>query len=548
MIKDNICPVCNQHFEKLSKHVSSSHAEFAIQQKDDIVKLFLSGISCEEIAKLPHIIYAGKSGVVKIVSKYVSKEEIEKHRRANISSTLIESYSSGQLDWIKNINAERSKNPTERAKNSEGVKRAYADGRKTAWMKGKTKKTDVRISKSADKVSVTMTAKYASGRLTTAFKSGDQHMSWKVDRATVSNYWRKNFDFQRKDKEKLLVKSNYRCAHCKIHQLALADERITTNSSRLILEFDHINPISNGGLRDIETNGQVLCSRCHIIKTLSERHDCNEVKRASILNRFNLHPAAYLYKKFGGSIDSEQLLWKSSESELPLSTLVHPLTQEFCGEKFLLRTLKAEHDDRCIIFFADEWNAKREIALSMINNRLKLGSNKIGARDCTLLEISAQESSDFMNTNHIAGATVAVYHFALKCDEKIVAVLTFRRPFTKRDEHTIEIARFASLLNTNIPGGFNRLLKFAIKRLKSDGYTSILTYADLRFGSGNVYKNAGFDLIGKTDLDYFYTNGFERFGRMKFRAKGGISEKDIAKNAGVYRVYGCGSNIYQMKL
>lgn len=546
MIKNNICPVCNDEFHKLSQHISSRHKEFAQKQQEEIIYLFSSGMSAEEIANLPHIMYAGKSGIIKIIAKYMSKDDIEKHRRVNISSTLTDNYASGQYDWINQLNSQRNKTDEARQKNSNGVRRAYDEGRKTAWMKGKTKSSDLKIRQSADKIAKTLSSKFAEGKLLTVFKSVDQNPSWKVDRSTVSNYWRKNFDFQKNDKAKLLTKFLYRCADCKISISSLNEEREVTKSSRLMLEYDHIIPISKGGIRDIDKNGQVLCSRCHIIKTLHERTD-SEDKKSAINNRFNLNPVLYLNHKFGGSIDYDQLLWTSPKESQQLSIFVHPLTKEYCNEKFLLRTFKNTNVKTCI-FFADEWNAKREIALSMINNRLKLNQNKIGARECSLVEISHEESAVFMNTNHIAGNAKAAYSFALKYNEQIVSVLTFRKPFTKRNNNTIEIARFASLLNTNVIGGFNKLLKSSIKKLKNDGFETILTYADLRFGSGNVYGNAGFNLIGKTDLDYFYTDGFQRFGRMKFCAKDGISEREIANNAGVYRVYGCGFNIYELSI
>jgi len=84
--------------------------------------------------------------------------------------------------------------------------------------------------------------------------------------------------------------------------------------------------------------------------------------------------------------------------------------------------------------------------------------------------------------------------------------------------------------------------------LKEMGYNSLLTYADLRFGAGAAYERVGFELIGSTEHSYAYTDGVRRFNRFKFRAQPDRSEKDVATVAGVHRVYGPGSNIYEMAI
>ena len=42
--------------------------------------------------------------------------------------------------------------------------------------------------------------------------------------------------------------------------------------------------------------------------------------------------------------------------------------------------------------------------------------------------------------------------------------------------------------------------------------------------------------------------GEKRFFRFKYRAQPGKSEKQVAEENGVFKVYGCGHNIYIMKL
>jgi hypothetical protein len=75
-----------------------------------------------------------------------------------------------------------------------------------------------------------------------------------------------------------------------------------------------------------------------------------------------------------------------------------------------------------------------------------------------------------------------------------------------------------------------------------------LTYSDLRFGEGDIYGNNGFVLTGTTAPDYYYTDFEDRYNRFKFRANEGRSEKDIAAENGVCKIFGIGSNIYQRSI
>lgn len=195
--------------------------------------------------------------------------------------------------------------------------------------------------------------------------------------------------------------------------------------------------------------------------------------------------------------------------------------------------------------FSDEWQNKKDIVKSMMANRLGILTEKINARDCEIFETETQtDLSNFTNATHISGHVQYSKAFYLKKDNKIVCALTLRKPFHDLYNNMIEIARFSSLLDTVVVGGFSKLLKKAKIWAKTEGYSGILSYADLRFGEGKVYLKNGFSNTGKTPLDYWYTDGKQRFNRFKFRAQNGKSEKQIAEEAGVRRIYGCGSNIY----
>tara|TARA_Y100000310_G_scaffold98156_1_gene95836 strand:+ start:4004 stop:5353 length:1350 start_codon:yes stop_codon:yes gene_type:complete len=198
--------------------------------------------------------------------------------------------------------------------------------------------------------------------------------------------------------------------------------------------------------------------------------------------------------------------------------------------------------------FSDEWEFKRDIVKSMINSRLGASKERIFARKCKFKEISNKEATQFFENTHISGGTKFKKSFALLFDDELVSVLSVRTPRHKIYKDTLEIARFSSKLNTNVVGGFSKLMKYVKEWALQQGYDRFITYADLRFGCGNLYEKVGFTFVKQTPVDYWYSDSDVRYNRFKFRAQDGLSERKYAKNMGVTRVYGCGSNLYELNL
>jgi len=158
-------------------------------------------------------------------------------------------------------------------------------------------------------------------------------------------------------------------------------------------------------------------------------------------------------------------------------------------------TACAEKGFRLFHIFSDEWHNKKDVIKSMILNRAGVSTHKIYARDCVVKETGTQEIlRTFTDSTHISGHVQYTKAFYLEYRGQIVCALTLRRPFHDKYKDMIEIARFSSSLNTNIPGGFSKLFNKAVQWAKSEGYSGILSYADLRFGSGSVYEKNGMKL------------------------------------------------------
>ncbi len=229
-------------------------------------------------------------------------------------------------------------------------------------------------------------------------------------------------------------------------------------------------------------------------------------------------------------------------------------SEEKVGKQLHLEKTKAclVQDIDIFHIFSDEWTFKKEIVKSMLQHRVKKSKIKIMARKCVVKEVLPKEANVFFEKTHIAGAPAAIKKaFGLYSDDRLVACLALKVPYCKKssvNDKVIENARFALELNTAVIGGFSRLLNTAIKWAKDCGYEEIKSFADRRFGEGRVYATCGFVLVGNTEPNYWYTDGERRYFRTHFRAGNGLTEHQISTANGVYRVYGCGSNIYSISL
>ena len=244
-------------------------------------------------------------------------------------------------------------------------------------------------------------------------------------------------------------------------------------------------------------------------------------------------------KRFG--IECHGLYWHSEAA---------PQDQSSIKIKHLEKLkLSLSEDINLLQIFEDEWKYKRDVCESMIRHRLGLNFNKVKTWSTKIEEISTEEERIFFNKTHISGYTPSKVCWSLKDrNGNIVAALSLRTPRQSKYNGSLEIARFSTSLFHSVPGGLSKLIKHATKYANSSGYKSIMTYVDRRIGEGKGYINAGFNLIGSTSPDYWYTDCEVRYDRFKFRAKNGMSEREVAIDAKVYKIWGCGSHIFEMKL
>ena len=199
---------------------------------------------------------------------------------------------------------------------------------------------------------------------------------------------------------------------------------------------------------------------------------------------------------------------------------------------------------KLVSLFEDEWKKKRDICESILLHKLGRTATKIHARKCEIVEIDYTQANEFLAACHLSGSCTGALYLALRSQGKNVAVMVLREPRQMgKYEGCIEIGRYAPALNTHVMGGLSKLLGFVKAWARSNEYHKILTYADRRLGNGGGYSTVGFKSVSQVELDYWYTDGSVRLGRETCKADKEISERQKAKDAGVGRIYGCGSNV-----
>lgn len=235
------------------------------------------------------------------------------------------------------------------------------------------------------------------------------------------------------------------------------------------------------------------------------------------------------------AIEYHGLYWHSGGKEGVFDKARHRKKYEMCQAKGI----------RLIQFFSDEWASRGELCESMIRNALSHNDIKLNARDCEVRPITAAESKAFVDLNHISGSTRAGGHFGLFHPKHgLVGVASARIPIQKKWGHVCELARMCFLSGCSVRGGASKLLKAVTDYARERGYDGLLSYVELRHGTGNVYEKCGFKLIGESKINYWYTDGSIRYDRFKFRAQPGKHEADVAIEAGVRAVYGAGNKVY----
>lgn len=210
---------------------------------------------------------------------------------------------------------------------------------------------------------------------------------------------------------------------------------------------------------------------------------------------------------------------------------------------------------RLITLFEDEWELNRDIVVSRLKAILGISNNTVYARKCKIKEISSKEAKTFCEENHLqgygGGSSVKLGAFY---ENYLISVMTFSKlSISKGASHSDcvwELHRFCSKKDYRIIGAASKMLNYFEKN-----YTvkEIISYADRRWSTGNVYDKLGFSFSHVTKPNYWYFKGtkkrIHRFSNRKMpNEPKHVSEWSLRQDEGWNRVWDCGNLKFIKKL
>ena len=212
----------------------------------------------------------------------------------------------------------------------------------------------------------------------------------------------------------------------------------------------------------------------------------------------------------------------------------------------------------------DRWRAQKQMMISRLLAHAQIFT-QLYARNCEVRKIDKRTAEEFLAENHSYGDAKCRYRYGLylkrhtghnasdnACEKivpgTLVAVATFSnaRRWVKGDKtiRSYEWTRYASLPGVRLSGGMGKLLSTFIEEVQPD---DIMTYADLEWSEGGVYKALGFALEGqKEPVDFVIGSDWKR----RALSGGHADSYHTGKTAKSEELYfrNSGSNKYRLKL
>ena len=305
-------------------------------------------------------------------------------------------------------------------------------------------------------------------------------------------------------------------------------------------------------------NNVIKCPKCYPIRSnnslniyIESIFDSNEIKYVknskNIIHPFELDyfiPEKNIAFELNGNYFHSEINGGKTKD-------YHINKTKMCNEKGI----------KLIHIYEDEINNNENLVKSKILSLLGRSPTKIYARKTIVKDLSGQDTSKFLNENHIQGHINSKIKIGLFHNDELVFICTFSKPrMDKKIKNTYELYRSCSKQFTNVVGGFSKCLKYFIKNYNPN---RIISYADIRWSGFNpinsVYDKVGFDFIKATTPNYWYVsnkNFMKRYHRYAFRknvlVKNGEdpskTEWEIMMNNGYDRIWDCGSLKFELSI
>ena len=532
------CQICNQIFKN---SIAPSH-------------LKLHKITSSEYKKL--------YGKYSLKTEYIRKQYSEKYKGEN-NPNYNNRWSEEQQEHMSNVKCEGYKNgkyvphqkgiprtPEERMKQSETMKSLYTEGKLVSPNKGKAVPPDVRskISKSIKD--------YAANNPQEMTRRANASYQTRIDNGTKFGFFGNHSD----ETKKKISKHSQKHAKIKSEKSYKRLYQFITDEGFNIIKMDndskgYITFTCNcgSGIQHTTTRSLFDTSRyiphddwCRFCdygsRSRGEEEITNFIKSLGIKTISNYRGAIYPHEldiyipDHNVAIEFNGLYWHSELAGKDKH--YHNKKRELCDNKGI----------RLIQVFEDEWNIKPDIVKSILANALNYIERRLFARKCIIKEIDVNTARSFVDTYHISGYHSCSIKYGLYHDDELVSVMTFSKNNHSRKGKGWEIDRYCSKFGMQVIGGASKLFKHFIRNIEP---SSVVSYADLRYGNGGVYEKLGFVFDKDTSPNYWYfRNNFRRHHRFTLR-KGVVDSDDVNKTEwenrieqGWNRIWDCGSRKY----
>ena len=187
-----------------------------------------------------------------------------------------------------------------------------------------------------------------------------------------------------------------------------------------------------------------------------------------------------------------------------------------------------------------------------IINLLNINKIKIGARNCTIKEISIKDEKKFLNQYHLQGYKKSQICLGLYYKNELVMIESFCKP-RYNIKYECELLRLCTKFGYSIIGGAKKLLDHFIKKYNPK---SIISYCNLDKFTGNIYEKIGFKLLKNIEpqivwcnkeMKHFNQSSLIWIGADKLIGTNygkGSNNTEIVIKHGYVPIYNCGLAVY----
>lgn len=205
---------------------------------------------------------------------------------------------------------------------------------------------------------------------------------------------------------------------------------------------------------------------------------------------------------------------------------------------------------RLITMFDYEWKNSNDKVKSFLMSAMGANKTKVYARKCSVEVVDTQIANEFLNRNHLQGASpVSDVFWGLMYQNELIAVMSAgRHPHRpNKDSSETYLTRLAFKSGVTVVGGASKLFAAYKQWATEKGYEAIVSWSDNRWSAGGVYKALGFELkpptrsngrkMGLKDGSIWPERHAAYRGELISKSK---AKRLLAEDKGVIFFYDCG--------